>query len=491
MDFLNPAKKRAHRIRLIIGYILIAIGIGLVTSILIFQSYGYDLDRKTGAIIQNGLIFVATQPEAASVFLNDKQYTTNDSARLVLPSDVYHLELKRDGYRDWNRTFSLAGGTIERFTYPFLFPVNLKTEDRKTYGAAPAFANQSPDRHWILIQQPGQLTVFDVFDANDPKKEPVTITVPADLMTASDSHQLKLVEWSNDNRHVLVRHDFTGGHEFVVIDHESPSQSFNVNRTLGRNPTTVTLRDKRFDHFYIYDQATKKLEYAEQKNPAAQPVLDNVLSYESHGQDVVLYATEGASEPGKVRIMLRDNDGSYLVREAATAPTYLLALAQYNNAWFIAAGSSTEERVYIYKNPQETMKRTPAELPIPVSVLRVNSPAWLEFSANTQFIALQGGQQFAVYDVENDNLYRYEIAEPIDPALPQVSWMDGHRLLANSQGTMMVFDYDGINLQKLSANLPGIVPFFDRDYKQLYNVGPAVGGNGQFGLTRTDLRVTN
>jgi high-affinity Fe2+/Pb2+ permease len=37
MDFLNPTKKRARKIQLIIGYILIGIAIALVTAILVFQ----------------------------------------------------------------------------------------------------------------------------------------------------------------------------------------------------------------------------------------------------------------------------------------------------------------------------------------------------------------------------------------------------------------------------------------------------------------------
>lgn len=496
MDFLNPAKKRAHRNRLIVGYILIAIAIGLVTTILVFQSYGYDLDRKTGAIIQNGLVFVAAQPEAASIYLNNKQYTNQGNARLVLPSDVYKLELKRDGYRDWYRTFSLAGGTIERLTYPFLFPVNLNTQNRKVYTSSPAFASQSPDRRWILVQRPGQWEVFDVFDANDAEKEPTAITLPTGLMAASSRHQLQLIEWSTDNRHLLVRHDFDGGHEFIVIDHEAPSQSFNVNKTFNRNPSQVTLRDKRFDHFYLYDQATKKLDYAELKTPTAiQPILDNVLSYKTHGDDMILYVTDQQASAGKARVMLKDKDSSYPVREVALSPTYQLALARYDNAWFVAGGATTEGRVYVYKNPLDTVKQASAEPLIPVSVLRVNNPEWLEFSANTQFIALQGGQQFAVYDAENERDYRYEIKEPLDLQSPRVSWMDGHRLIINSAGSMVVFDYDGINVQTITENLAGMPAFFDRDYKLLYNIRRAISPDRpdslDYALTRTDLLVKN
>ena len=483
MDFLNPAKKRAHNIRLIIGYILIAIVIGLITSILVFQSYGYDLDRKTGSIIQNGLLFVAAQPEAANVYLNDKLYKTQNNARLVLPSDVYRLKLTREGYREWNKTFSLAGGSIERLVYPFLFPTKLQTQDRQAFATPTAFATQSPSRQWMVLQQTGKFESFDVFDANDANKSPTSFTLPANLLTASSSHKLVLVEWSTDNRHFMVEHQYTGGREFIMVDIEAPEQSLNINKTFKTTPTQVTMRDKKYDHLYFYDQTSQTLNYAEVKQPVLVPVANKVLAFKSHGDDTLLYVTEDQATPGKARVMLKDNDGVYLLREVGVSSSYLLNLARYSNKWYVAAGSVGENIVYIYKDPQSIMKQQSAGPLVPLTVLRAESPDWLEFSANTQFITLRGGQQFTVYDAENDRNFRYKLDQPIE-AGTKPNWMDGHRLIVTSQAKMVVFDFDGLNIQTLSANQPGITPFFDRDYKLLYNISPTGP------LTQTDLRVT-
>jgi hypothetical protein len=375
--------------------------------------------------------------------------------------------------------------------YPFLFPSKLKTQDRKTYAATPATATESADRHWILVQQPGQAASFDLFDANNTQTPPSTVTIPAAVFTSSDASQLKPLEWSSDNRHVLFEHQYKGGNEFIVVDVEQPDQSFNVNKTVGQNPTLVTLRDKKFDRFYLFDQNKHTLDYAEQKAPTVKPVLSNVLAYKSHGADVLLYVTDEGAAPGKTRVMLKDNDGSFMVREAPISSNYLLAIARYDNKWYVAAGGNTEGRVYVYKDPQSVIKVADHKPAVPVSVLRADNPDWLEFSANTQFIAMRGGQNFAVYDAENDKDYRYALAEPIDAPMPAVSWMDGNRIMVTSQGKMVVFDYDGINVQTLSGNQPGITPFFDRDYKLLYNIGPAISGSNPSSLTQTDLRVTN
>src|SRR5437868_1052460 len=102
MDFLDPKKKRAHIIRLYVGYFLMAIALGIGTLILMFELFGYDVNHKTGGVIQNGLVFVDAHPESAQIIVNGKPEGQTD-ARLTLPAGQYSFELKRDGYRNWKR----------------------------------------------------------------------------------------------------------------------------------------------------------------------------------------------------------------------------------------------------------------------------------------------------------------------------------------------------------------------------------------------------
>src|SRR3989344_6640991 len=98
MDLLDPNKKRAHTIRLFVGYFLVGTAIALASLILLFQSFGYDVDRKTGKVIQNGLIFISSHPEASDVYLNGDLKDRTD-VRLAVPAGQYSVELKRSGYR--------------------------------------------------------------------------------------------------------------------------------------------------------------------------------------------------------------------------------------------------------------------------------------------------------------------------------------------------------------------------------------------------------
>ncbi len=85
MDFLDPKAKRRHKIRLFIGYGLMAAVILSTSAILVFQAYGFDVDRKTGEVIHNGLVFVDSAPDNASVRFNgqEQKQKTNNRFKLI------------------------------------------------------------------------------------------------------------------------------------------------------------------------------------------------------------------------------------------------------------------------------------------------------------------------------------------------------------------------------------------------------------------------
>src|SRR5438128_2402277 len=137
MDFLDPRKRRAHKIRLIIGYFLTAIAIVLASVVLYYGATGLGIDTKTGEIIQNGLLFVDSHPGGPDVLLNNKPVNATTAARLVLTSGSYDLTLKKAGYRDWNRKFILDQSSVARYVYPFLFPTKPFSVTLKNYSSAP------------------------------------------------------------------------------------------------------------------------------------------------------------------------------------------------------------------------------------------------------------------------------------------------------------------------------------------------------------------
>jgi len=486
MDYLDPKKEARHRLVILVGYACIAVAITIATLVLLYQANGFGVGRN-GDVIQNGLLYVSSQPATAKISLNGKPDKGTTNTRLLLPANIYDLKLTREGYRDWQRAINLEGGRVARFDYPFLFPKELATESVANYSAAPGLATQSPDRRWLVFQTPGSMTNFQVNDLKNPTTVTTQINLPPALLTkAVKSESWQLGEWSSDNKHLILKHIYDDKSEFILIDREEANRSLNLNVTLASAPTDIKLKDKKFDQYYLHFAAGGKLQTASISQPAAQPVLNDVLTYQSYGSKTILYITSDGAPEGKVLLKMLVGDQTYILRDFLVGSGYLVNFTEYDDALYVAAGAIDQDRVYIYKDPIAQLKRQPDHALTPVQVLRVAKPNRLSFSNSAQFIAVENGQQFGVYDIFNKVGHNYSTSLPLDAPQVYATWMDGNRLTYISGGKTVVVDYDGNNLQELMPSNPNYVPFFGPSYKYVYSLDLPLADK-KINLTQTSL----
>ncbi len=486
MDFLDPKKKRAHLIKLYFGYALVSIALALGTTILVLAAYGYDIDRSTGNVIQNGLLIVDAHPEPARIIIDgtDRGGTNN---RLVLPAGKYSLELQRKNYRTWSHSISLEGSSIDQIVYPFLFPEKMVTKSISELSALPSMASESPDRHWIIVHLPNTVSDFEVIDLNSIKNPKTAISLPVDTFTpAVGVHSYEAIEWSNDNTHLLLKHVFSNGSEYVILDRTNPANSLNLNKIFAKQPfTSVTLRDKKYDKFYLLNSATGGLYQADSGTLQTNLILPNVLSYKSYLDNTILYVTVPSVDSAVANVHIRQDEKDFLLRTVPKADKYLLEMAKFDNKFYIVCGSPSDGSVFIYKDPFESLNSKPSKTSQPFRVLIVPGAQYLSFSSIARFISVQGAGNFAVYDLEENKQFRYDINLPLIDN-QEAKWMDGHRLSLVSNNDVYVFDFDGKNQQKLSASLPNFRPFFDRDFTAMFTL---VQNKEKVNISRTELKV--
>lgn len=492
MDFLDPNKKRANKIKLYVGYVLIAIAIAMGALVLLFTIFGYGFND--GKVVQNGLVFFSSQPDGADVFIDGltKEYKDNDqtNTKFTLNEGRYRATIIKDQYRSWQREFSLGGGSVLRMLYPYLFPDELNTETRELYTSQPGFVTSSPDRQWIVVQRPDNFMQFDVFQSNNLEEPKTTIEIPSTIITApKETQSFEVIEWSNDNKNVLLQHIYDGNTEFVLFNIDNPTESYNVNQRINQNPYNIQLQDKKVDRIFV--QATKSglLELVDMRDNAITPLSATTYAFKSHGDDMIVYVAPHESNPNLVSLRIRNNDEDYELRTLQASPSaeYLVDVARFDNSWYITAGSTEDDRVYVYKDPLEVLRDKDSNRAIFARTMKIDNPMSLSFSANTRFIAVQSGKNFVVYDAEEDRQFRYEVEENIDTTRP-ARWMDGHRLITNVEGNVFVFDFDGINNQTLMPIVPTTNTMYDRDYTTFYTLAGTENG---FALTQTPMRVQN
>jgi hypothetical protein len=488
MDFLDPRRRRSHRRRLFIGYILMSIVIAIGTMTILYLAYGYDIDRKTGDLIQNGIVFVDSKPNGANLFLNDIQQGSRTATRMVLPAGTYTIRIERDGYRHWQRTFNLEGGQIQRLVYPLLIPNNFTTTDINLYDALPTLATQSPDRRWVLLQKPGQTYQFDVYDLANPAQVPAVITLPLNLLTnPSQASVLEAIEWSNSNRHLLLKRTFGQSVEFMLFDRENPQESLNINKTLGINPALISLKDKKQDQLYFLDTVPGSLRSADLKNRTiSAPLALGVLDYKSYADNIVIYATQENAEAGRTDFRVLENDRTFILKSVSQSEKYVMDVARYDNEWYYVAGGSADNMAFVYENPLPALKKETKTPLIVAAILRLDNPQFVSFSSNTQFIGLQSGNNILSLDLEDRHQYRYTLNHEI-PLSTKLKWMDGHRYfyVVNNQSYMV--DFDGSNEQTLVTMKVPIEPFFDRDYDNIFTLEDSKQDRSKSAMTQTKI----
>ncbi len=486
MDFLDPAKEARHRIIMWVGYILIVAAIVIGTLILLYQANGFGLG-KNGTVIQNGLVFLASQPNPANITLNGKLSTHQTNARIALPANIYHVQMARDGYRPWQRIIEVEGGDVQHFDYPLLIPTKLTSKKLQSYTSPPGLATQSPDRRWLLVEKPGSMTQFNLYDLKSPTKTVTDLNLPENLLTKGTGGEgWQLEEWADDNKHVVLQHNFDGKSEFILVDRTDAAKSQNLDNVLSASPSKLTLLDKKYDQYYLYDAKTLALQKASLSAPTAVPVLEHVLNYQSYGKDTLLYATDSEAPAGKVLIRLRVGDQAYPARTFPAGSSYLLNLTKYSGTLYLAVGAGNLDRVYIYKDPVGQLNKLPNHALVPTQVLHVPQPNFVGFSTNAQFVMAENGNQFGVYDIENEKGYSYVTPQPIDPPQQHADWMDGDRLTYVSQGQLTMFDYDDTNQQTLIPANPAYLPAFAPNFKFLYSLSPSTVPS-QTNLNQTSL----
>lgn len=488
MDYLDPKKQLRDHVVLIIGYILVALAITIGTIILVEQAYGFGLSQN-GTVIQNGLVFLSSQPNPANIYVNGVLNSNSTNTRLFLPSGVYNVKLTRTGYRPWQRTIIFDAGSVEHFDYPVLFPTTLTSKKIHVYNGAPGLATQSPSRQWLLAEQPGSMTSFDLYNFKNPTTPTMTtLTLPANLLSkATSTESWQFDEWADDNQHVLLTHLYDGKYEYILVDCADPSQSVNLTNVLGANPAQLTLNNKKYNQYYLYNTASdNSIQTATlATGNVLTPYLQDVLAYQSYGNNTMLYVTSDGASSGKVLLKLLSGGQTITIRSLPVSPSYLVNLTQYNGVLYVAAGAASNGLVYIYQNPISQFTNQQGTI-VASQVLSVPQANYLSFSDNAQFIVVEHDTTFAVYDVENQKTYNYTKNLPLDAPQLSASWMDGDRLVYVSGGKLIVFDYDGTNQQTLMSQSPAYLPDFSTDYRYVFSLGASPTA-GKLNLDQTPL----
>jgi len=476
MDYLDPKKKQTHKTRILFGYGLFAIAIALATVLLVYVANGYFIDRSTGYVIQNGLVYIDSKPGGAEVYLNGEKQRGQTDVRLVIPDGVYDIGLQREGYRNWQRSLVLEGGSLRRLTYARLIPDVLTPAPVASLRSNPAAVSQSIDKRWLVTSYADNPLNLTLIDLEQAAIGPVELVIPSSLVADPLGGEFEVVEWSDDNRNFLATYTVGASKEYLLVDRENPELAQNLNIVFADKALEFNLQDRKKDRFFTYSPVERVLSTASLKDGLRSgPLLSNVIDYTAFGNDWVLYVTDSDKE-GLVEVRFLRGDKDILLKHIRTADNYLLQLAKLGNAPIMGFSSPVENRAIIYNDPQAYLNKFPnSDIPVATTVLRAEDPLDLRISTDSSVIMVYGSKNFASHEFDADRSYTFKTNLPMDQ-VQELRWLDGQHFLFSSGDAQVMMDFDGSNQYKLVNSIPRAGSYFSEDVGRMYSFTPAVLG---------------
>jgi hypothetical protein len=481
MEFPDKESKRKRAIKLYTGYFLIAVLIGLATMLLIYMTAGYNYDIEDG-VVRSGLVFLESKPVSANIFV-DNQAKGATSDRLVLPEGKHTLVLKQDKYRDWSKNLTLDGGSVMYLVYPKLIPKEIKTTNAQVYNTAPAWSIESPDRHWLVLQQYASTPVLTLVDITKPSSVPSMNTLPTSQLSIMNGQRgtLKPLAWADDNRHLLLQQTLPdNSFVYLLYDRDNADNTVNLTDKLKLvSGQRLTLRGNKFDKYYIHNVTTGDLFVADIASGVAQtPLLSGVVAFKAYADSLIYYVTYAKATEDEAKLyVLSDKTKTFMLKSLPrdANSSYLLDFAQYKNDWYYLASSASGDKVMVFRNPLKRASAGNKTAINPQMSLQIAKPEFISFSENTRFFAIQSAKNFIIYDADQNKVNRFASGLNIVSG-QQAKWMDGHRLWVVDEQKIKIFEFDGDNLQTLTSASPNYDIFFDKDYHYVFSLSDQNSG---------------
>jgi len=151
--------------------------IALLVSIIAYGR-GYRWNFKNKSLNPTGIISINSSPNAAKVYLNGQLKGITDINLTLSPGD-YKIEIKKDGYTNWNKTLKLKGELVYTIDAQ-LFPQNPSLTPLTNLGIVKT----------VSVDQTEKIIIFS--DNNDPIKDGIYL-FEANKRTLSLFPPLKLL----------------------------------------------------------------------------------------------------------------------------------------------------------------------------------------------------------------------------------------------------------------------------------------------------------
>ncbi len=449
--------KRIQHFKVIASEIVMVIAVILTVLILALIVSGYWLNADF-EVERQGLLQVSSIPTGADVNIDGgSSWLQRTNTSKTLSSGEHTVTLSKDGYDTWSKTINIREGLLYRLHYPRLFLNNREIETAADIDGA-TFATISPDRSILLLTN--DTTKWRILSLNSEKISSHTINVEG-LFTNPDSSedsddtsftgQIVSADWANDNAHVLFNVKNAETTEWVMVNIDNVKDSINLSRKFDMDFDNIQIMNNSASALLsLQGQNLRKIDVASEQISAI--LAEKIISLDHYENEVIFIADQSTDDAEEYTLNLfKMGDDKVTKLDTINRPTQVVVSKFYDDKYITTVH---DDIVTLYGEADFTKV-------VEEFTLSFN-PARIKVGHNGEFIILTNGSNIAALDMEALSVVEWN-TENID-----YGWLDDDMVYDISDGSLIVYDFDGLNRREIAKNVKSGFPSTITDNKWLY-----------------------
>ncbi|MBW3537991.1 PEGA domain-containing protein [Candidatus Parcubacteria bacterium] len=457
------------RLLTVLSYLLVAILVVVATVVLVAIAKGYSYDVKTGRISLKGLLVLNSTPQGATILFDGAPIRRKTPYRATLEAGSYRIEVRKDGFRTWQKRLVVNPSEVTFVPYSLLLPTEIKT-NTLIGGRAASQLSATPDRrHFAYVttgSDPGVWTLN--FDRREGTKR--YTPRPADPALGRPAEVIESVTWADDGSRLLVKSLVGAAPVYTLVGTNGGATALNLTELFRFDFSGLAFSPNNSRELYwMSPEGLRRLD-AEARTVSA--VLADKVSAFTFAGDRILYVQ---TTPLGKTVWSMDRSGrdpKRLIESLAESDSYEMAYVNVRGKDYLAVlpHKATTASVYI-----DIFSATPT-----VKVVS-KSAQHIKFSEDGRFLAFYSGDTFGTYDTEKD-----VIAATATSNLTDLTWYDGFHVLLNRQGRLHLAEFDGANMTEISAAAGPA--YSTNDHRFVVALRPPARGGQGFDIISAEIK---
>lgn len=478
--FKRPTKKQLL-IRRVIFSVIATLSVLIILTATILFMLGYRLDGGNGRLEQGALLQFNSTPDGSNVWIDGKNTGVRTAGKQTVVAGAHTILFSKDKYEDWTRTLDLTAGTLTWLDYARMVPKERSPETIAHYQSMVA-AKASPDMKSIVLQQATDQPIFQLADLRAAEVKFSNLTLPASLYTDPTTegvtHAFTIDEWNTGGRFMLVKHEYKGLVEWLMVDTENIANSINVTKLLS-----VGFKDIHFSGtsgrslFGLADDGNlRKLDLS--SATISRALVSNVESFDVYDTNTISYVGIKPSDATKrVAGIYRDGDEvPHILREVDSLDRVLkIAVGRYFTDDYVAIAEGVD--VTILRGSYPTSSSDDTDSLKTFATMQLSGAATsLSFSPKSDYVFAEAGKEFMTYELEHFRSATGTTNATPEAASTSLRWLDTAHLWNQENGRLVMRDFDNSNIYTISPIAGNFDATLSQNGRFFYSIGSSDKG---------------